>query len=141
MSNQAAKPVLIQAEKLADGVTSTSRPGQAILVQDGRISAVGDFREIQRQVEAGFRKRHQPGRIDVAGLLQHDQEAPLSRLGNPRQDLAEHVVATRRNAELVLVEPGLSVGSVPSGSHHPASEVRRVQCTTAPSQHEHSRNG
>ena len=42
MSNQAAKPVLIQAEKLADGLTSTSRPGQAILVQDGRIRAGGD---------------------------------------------------------------------------------------------------
>ena len=49
MSNQAAKPVLIQAEKLADGVTSTSRPGQAILVQNSRITAVGDRREIQRQ--------------------------------------------------------------------------------------------
>ncbi len=43
------KSILIQSQLLADGVSGTSRSGQAILVSDGRIKAVGPAEEIQKQ--------------------------------------------------------------------------------------------
>ena len=49
MTNQSSKPVLIQAGRLADGQGGPARVDQAVLVQDGRIRAVGSQAEIQQQ--------------------------------------------------------------------------------------------
>ena len=49
MSIQPVQPVLIQAGLLADGLGGSSRTNQAILVEDGRIAAVGPLEEIQQR--------------------------------------------------------------------------------------------
>ena len=41
--------ILIGAALLADGISSSSRPGQAVLVRDGRIAAVGDEEAMRQQ--------------------------------------------------------------------------------------------
>ncbi|MBN97885.1 MAG: hypothetical protein CME16_01370 [Gemmatimonadetes bacterium] len=83
MSNQTAKPVLIQAEKLADGLTSTSRPGQAILVQDGRIRAVGDCGEIQHQAPPDIQTIDLGDACLAPGLIDGHTHLSLAGDGRP----------------------------------------------------------
>ncbi|MCZ6677153.1 MAG: amidohydrolase family protein, partial [Candidatus Poribacteria bacterium] len=49
MPNQISKPVVIQADRLADGLGGTSKADQAVLVTDGHITAVGHKEEIRQQ--------------------------------------------------------------------------------------------
>ena len=47
--HQVSKPMIIQADRLADGLSSQSKSDQGILVEDGLIIAVGDKAMIQKQ--------------------------------------------------------------------------------------------
>ncbi len=50
MSDPTQKALLIQADHLADGLSSSSKSGQAILVSGDRITAVGAKQAIQKQI-------------------------------------------------------------------------------------------
>ena len=49
MSDQHAKTIQIRAARLADGISNSSKPDQAILITDGWITSVGHQDVIQRQ--------------------------------------------------------------------------------------------
>ena len=53
MPSQHTGTVQIRAARLADGISSSSKPNQAILITDGWITSVGDQDAIQQQTPPG----------------------------------------------------------------------------------------
>ena len=49
MSDKNARTIQIRAARLADGISSSSKPNQAVLITDGWITSVGHQDAIQRQ--------------------------------------------------------------------------------------------
>ena len=52
MPESTSRPILVLADRLADGLSTVSKPRQAILITGGRITAVGTKEKIRRQVPA-----------------------------------------------------------------------------------------
>jgi imidazolonepropionase-like amidohydrolase len=77
-----AKPVLIKAGRLADGVTGTSRTDWAVLVTAGSIRALGPQAEIARQVPPDSKVIDLGGACLTPGLC--DTHTHLSLAGDGR---------------------------------------------------------
>ncbi len=137
MPNSIAKPILIQASRLADGLGGASKTDQAILVTTDRITAVGQKEEIQQLAPPDAEIMDlgsaciTPGLIDghthlsLAGdgrnyaemFSDTDETMVLTGAMNMRRHLAAGITTLRehgaRNRVGFTLKEGLSRGYIP----------------------------
>lgn len=82
MADNRSTPILIEAGLLADGLSSVSKPGQAILVTDGRITAVGDSAAMRQMAPPDTRIIDLGSACVTPGLI--DGHTHLSLAGDGR---------------------------------------------------------
>ena len=117
MPSQHTGTIQIRAARLADGISSSSKPNQAILITDGWITSVGDQDAIQQQTPPGTKIIDLGTACITPGLI--DGHTHLSLAGDGRTyvemfaDSDEMMVLTgARNKIGFTLKKGLARGYI-----------------------------
>jgi imidazolonepropionase-like amidohydrolase len=80
-------PVLIRAARLADGLSTSSKPGQAVLVEGTLIKAVGPHPEVEKQAPPGTEVIDLGEATLTPGLIDGHTHLSLSGDGRPYTEM------------------------------------------------------